>query len=67
LLGELVADEICVVYVIPGEAGVQMARIPREGIAPEFIKQKISYRISGRFKNRRMMERFLVKDSDGGL
>ena len=64
---QLVADEICVVYVIPGEPEVQMARIPREGIAPEFIKQKIGYRISGRFKNKRMMERFLVKEVGEGL
>ena len=65
----LIADELCVVYFLPGEDVPQLARIPRSALDPQYIVPKLGYRISGRFKNKRMMERFMIDPNarDEGL
>jgi len=50
----LVADYLYVVYFI-GRKSPRLCKIPREAIRPEFFIPKRSYRISGRFKNERML------------
>lgn len=56
----LIADELCVVYFLPGEDDPQLARIPRRALDPQYIVPKLGYRISGRFKNERIMKRFMI-------
>jgi hypothetical protein len=57
---QLIADVMCVAYFIPGKEP-QLAIIPRAAILPEYVTQKIGYRISGRFKNARMISPFFVE------
>ncbi len=56
----LAADELCVVYWLADDHPPQLARIPREALEPEYITPKLGYRISGRFKNERSLEKFMV-------
>lgn len=56
----LIADELCIVYFLPGEDAPQLARIPRSALDPQYIVPKLGYRVSGRFKNERMMKRFVI-------
>ena len=58
--GRLIADELCVVYYLP-EMQRKLAIIRREDILPEHIVPKSGYRITGKFKNARTMNRFLVE------
>jgi len=55
----LIADVLCVAYFIPGKEA-QLAIIPRAAILPEHISQKISYRISSRFKKETTIKPFFV-------
>ena len=57
---QLIADVMCVAYFIPGKEA-QLAIIPRSAILPEHITQKISYRISSRFKNAKTITPFFVE------
>jgi hypothetical protein len=57
---QLIADVLCVAYFISGEEP-RLAIIPRAAILPEHVTQKISYRISGRFKNARTISPFFVE------
>ncbi|SRR5712691_12543323 len=50
----LVADYLYVVYFI-GRKSPRLCKIPREAIKSEFFIPKRAYRISGRFKNERML------------
>jgi len=54
----LVADYLYVVYFI-GRKSPQICKIPRKAIKSEFFSLKRSYRISGRFKNKRMLGPFM--------
>lgn len=56
----LVADLLCVVYFRPDQKP-ELAVIPRESIPPDCVHPKITYRISGKFKNEKTIRRFLVK------
>lgn len=47
--GRLVADKLCVVYLIP-ENPVTICVIPRDVIAANHFREKRGYRISGTFK-----------------
>ena len=54
----LVADFLYVVYFIDQERG-KLCRIPRNKIKSEFFTLKRSYRISGKFKNERVLGPFM--------
>jgi hypothetical protein len=54
----LVADYLYVVYLI-GRESPQLCKIPRKAIKLEFFTLKRSYRISGRFKNERILGPFM--------
>ncbi|MGE5110553.1 MAG: protein NO VEIN domain-containing protein [Acidobacteriaceae bacterium] len=56
----LVADLLCVVYFHP-DREPELAIIPRDAIPPAFVKAKITYVISGKFKNERTIRRFIVQ------
>jgi hypothetical protein len=59
----LVADELCVVYFLPN-GKCKRAIIPGEKILPRFVQTlKPMYRISGKFKNAREMDKF-IEDID---
>ena len=55
---ELIADEICIVYVVPGIDGHKVAVVPRSALTGMLVP-KLGYRISGRFKNARSMSHLL--------
>jgi hypothetical protein len=52
----LVADELCVVYFLPGRKH-KLAIIPREDIPPDSVVPKLGYRLR-KFKNARVMKKF---------
>ena len=54
----LVAHYLYVIYFI-GRKSPQLCKIPRKAIKREFFSLKRSYRISGRFKNKRMLGPFM--------
>jgi Protein NO VEIN, C-terminal len=54
----LVADYLYVVYFL-GESEPQLCIIPRDEISPDYVIPKSGYRISGRFKNKRSLEKFM--------
>jgi hypothetical protein len=56
---QLIADVLCVAYFIAGKE-TQLAIIPRSAILPEHVTQKISYRISGKFKNAKAITPWFV-------
>jgi hypothetical protein len=60
---QLIADFLCVVC-FQDPQNPQLAIIPREAILPEYVIPKYGYRISGKFKNAKMMGRFLKKGRD---
>jgi len=51
----LVADFLYVVYFV-GREPPRLCKIPRKAIKSEFFNLKKSYRISGEFKNERMLD-----------
>jgi hypothetical protein len=55
----LIADILCVVYFWCDPP--QLAIIPRDAIPPEYVVPKFGYRISGKFKNARTIDKFLVE------
>lgn len=55
----LIADELCVVYFLPGEQR-KLAIIRREDILPDNIVPKFGYRLR-KFKNGRTMKKFFVE------
>jgi hypothetical protein len=55
----LVADLLCVVY-FHADRTRELAVIPREAIPPDYVVPKLTYRISGKFKNERTIRRFIV-------
>jgi len=56
----LVADFLCVVYFPPGKPE-KLAVIPRARILPNWLKPKISFRISNDFKRAESIREFLEK------
>jgi hypothetical protein len=54
----LVADYLYVVYFI-GRESPRLCKIPRKAIKSEFFIPKMAYRISGRFKNERMLSHLM--------
>lgn len=58
--GRLVADFLYVVYFLKDEAP-KLCIIPRDAFQPEHIKQKIGYRISSHFKNKKSLAQYLQK------
>lgn len=55
----LVADELCVVYYLPGGQR-KLAIIRRDDILPENIVTKLAYRLR-KFKNAKVMTKFLIE------
>lgn len=53
----LVADFLYVVYFCEEQS--QLCVIPRDELKPEYIVPKAGYRISSRFKKKKVLERFL--------
>lgn len=51
--GMLVADELCVVYLLPDEPHAKVALIPRDLLRAEHVVPKAGFRIRGTFKNAR--------------
>jgi hypothetical protein len=56
----LVADILCVVWLIPGREGPTICLVPRDAIPPEYVEPKAGFRINSRFKKKEMLERFCV-------
>lgn len=56
----LVADLLCVVYVLAGQAVPRICIIPREAIPADVVVPKSGYRIRSRFKNRDVLEKYCV-------
>jgi Protein NO VEIN, C-terminal len=56
--GRLVADFLYVVYLLKDEPA-QICAIPRDAFNPEYLTQKITYRISSRFKNKKSLQPYL--------
>ena len=56
----LVADELCVVYCSKDLQIPRIAVIPREEIPAMFVKPKLGYRISGKFKSAKYMDKFFA-------
>ena len=63
---QLIADVLCVVYLVPASEQPLLAIIPSEAILAEYIIPKFGYPISGRFKNERTIRPFLVDLSPSG-
>lgn len=55
----LVADFLYVVYFTGRKPRRRLCKIPREAIKSKFFTLKKSFRISGKFKNERMLGRFM--------
>jgi hypothetical protein len=56
----LIADVLCVVYFLPQTELPKLAIIPRDKIPPEYVVPRLGYRISGKFKNAKTLEKFFV-------
>jgi hypothetical protein len=56
----LIADELCVVYCSAGLPKPKIAVIPRLEIPTDFIKPKLGYRISSKFKKAEYIDKFFV-------
>ena len=54
----LVADYLYVVYFI-GDEPPKLCAIPRDAINPDFIKRRIGFRISSKFKKKECLGRFI--------
>ena len=56
---QLVADELCMVYFV-GDESPMVCVIPRAAIPPTEVTRRVGYRISGRVKNKSVLERYTV-------
>lgn len=60
----LVADFLYVVYFLETEARPILCVIPRAAIDPGMVMPRHGFRISGRFKNARVLQKFVVTGDD---
>lgn len=63
----LFADFLYVVYFLPTRTSPLLCAIPRNAIDSSYVSPRQGYRISGKFKNARMMQRFVVADVDSDV
>lgn len=57
--GRLIADILCVVYLIEGEKP-KICLIPRDAIGPEHIAVRTGYRISSKLKKEKVLGQYVV-------